>query len=274
MQILIIVNHEKEKGGYVGNLTANKLTSLGIEHFFIGENESALPRCDVIITIGGDGTILRWGKRAAEAGIPLLGINTGNLGFMSSLEPDELRKLELLKNGTYSISRRMMLDVSVRSGEDIVFFENKTVLNDIVFTKQNNSRLPNFSVRKNNITAAEVRADGVIFSTATGSTAYSLSAGGPVAEPEAECVIFTPICPHSLTSRPMIFGAKSDSASEIEVDISSNTGNGAYLYTDGEERVLIPEKSTAVIRKSRFHLDLVNIGAANNFYNVLREKLS
>jgi NAD+ kinase len=206
---------------------------------------------DVVVTIGGDGTILRAGVIATKAGKPLLGINTGRLGFMATLEKDELDKLERLKNREYSISRRMLIDVQ---GHEL------PVLNDVVLSR-GKSRLPEFVVVRKNVEIIRVRADGIIVSTPTGSTAYSLSAGGPIVEPELECFLVTALSPHTLFNRPMLFTCDTP---------LSVFANDVFVSIDGQQS--LSGDMPVVITKSEFYLDLIDIDG-NNFYDSIHNKL-
>ena len=154
---------------------------------------------DLVICFGGDGTILHIAKAATKRGLPLLGVNIGTLGFMAELESTELDKLRLLAEGKYTIDNRMMLDVTVQREREIIFHD--ICLNDAVITKGAVARIVHLAVKCDGIQAMECGGDGVIISTPTGSTAYSLSAGGPIVEPEAESIIITPICSHDVASR-------------------------------------------------------------------------
>jgi len=222
--------------------------------------------CEVVITIGGDGTILEIGKQAAKANKPLLGINTGRLGFMATLEKDELNKLKRLKDGNYTISRRMLLDVNIGG-------KACQALNDVVLHRKQ-TRLPDFSVYRNDVAEdteiLKFRADGIIISTPTGSTAYSLSAGGPIIEPEMECFLVTALCPHSLFNRPMIFSPNTPLCVLFENVIVSVDGaaeqepqcNGLCSFPTGK----------IIITKSSNYLDLIDING-NNFYESIHNKL-
>jgi NAD+ kinase len=205
--------------------------------------------CEVVVTVGGDGTILKAGIEAARHGKPLLGINTGRLGFMATLEKDALDKLEQLKSGKYSVSRRMLLQVG-----------NLIALNDVVLHRGNEARLPEFVVFKDEVEVTRVRADGVIVATSTGSTAYSLSAGGPIIEPELECFLVTALSPHSLFNRPMIFAP--DSVLRI-------CAEDVYVSVDG---VLQDKNEEIRITKSGYYLDLIDIDG-NSFYDSIHNKL-
>jgi NAD+ kinase len=226
-----------------------KLAQLGIKR-----GDSAF-NSEVVITIGGDGTILHAAVIAALEWRPLLGINTGRLGFMATLEKDELDKLERLKTGEYTISRRMMLQAEVAG-------KMHFVLNDVVLHR-GTARLPDFVINRNDTEIMKIRADGVIVSTSTGSTAYSLSAGGPIIEPELECFLVTALCPHSLFNRPMIF------APDSRLDIG---GQDVYVSFDGQDGIQLHENEKVIITKSKFYLDLIDIDG-NSFYNSVHNKL-
>ncbi len=159
---------------------------------------------DVVIAIGGDGTILRCAKHLVGTDTKLLGINTGTLGFMAGLEADQLDGLKRLKTGEYNISERMTLDVIIGQGDAQ---RRITALNDVC-VKSVNSRICDFEVYSDGYLIGRYRADGALFSSPSGSTAYALSAGGPIIEPDLECIEMTLICPHSLFSRPTLFSAE------------------------------------------------------------------
>lgn len=275
MKVFLCANLNKEKSRRVLSETVERLLGLEIapvlpselrkDFFFDGAfyfEGSGLPAdCDLIVTIGGDGTILKWGKRAALAGKPLLGINTGRLGFMTALEADELDQLSVLKSGSYRLSRRMLLELILSDGRRF------PVLNDVVLSRKLTSKLPEFSVRINGIDISRLRADGLIFSTPTGSTAYALSAGGPIIEPSVECVEMTLLCAHTLWNRPMIFSANdtitvSFGGSADEVDVSA----------DGDSGILLRAGETLMIRKSELSFHLIDI-ENNGFYSAVNNKL-
>ncbi|MBR5090036.1 MAG: NAD(+)/NADH kinase, partial [Ruminiclostridium sp.] len=185
-----------------------------------------IPECDMVLTVGGDGMILKWGKRAALVDKPLVGINTGRLGFMTAIDANELEKLSALAEGTYTLSRRMMM--TVRRGND-----SFTSLNDVVLFKDVNSKLPEFTVRINGVKVTKVRADGLIFSTPTGSTAYALSAGGSIIEPSVECIQLTPLCAHTLLNRPMIFSGNDT----VSVSYAAYEGSRVNMSIDGRSGI-------------------------------------
>lgn len=232
---------------------------------FYSDEDFLMNECDIFITVGGDGTILKWGKKAALLNKQLLGINTGRLGFMTAMEINEFEKLSRLKTGDYHISRRMLLN-----GDFITESGNKryTALNDIVLSKDSYSKLPEFIVQSNGVTVSRIRADGLIFSTPTGSTAYALSAGGPIIEPTVECIELTPLCPHTLLNRPMIFNGNDT----ITVSYSAYEGSAVSASVDGDSGIKFSEGEIIRITKSDIFLELIDI-SGNIFYNSVNDKL-
>lgn len=235
---------------------------------------AGLQNCDMIMTVGGDGMMLRFGKAAAEYSLPLIGINTGRLGFMTTIDTDELEKLSALSDGSYTISKRMLLGMkqsadAEKDADDLT--ENgytRCAINDIVLFKNVDSKLPEFIVRINGETVTRIRADGLIFSTPTGSTAYALSAGGPIIEPSIECIQMTPLCPHSLLNRPMIFSGND----KITVSYAAYERSRVNISADGGESYKLPPEKEIVIFKSDVQLNIVQIGG-KSFYRTVSEKL-
>lgn len=221
---------------------------------------------DIIITIGGDGTILRYGKLAARLEKPLLGINTGRLGFMATLESNELERLSLLTKKQYKISRRMMINAELVTKEGRRSFN---ALNDVVLFKSGASKLPEYIVSNNKTEVSRIRADGLIISTPTGSTAYSLSAGGPIIDPELECFEVTSLCPHTLFSRPMIFSA----GAVITVRYKGYENSSVYFTVDGGEGIELNESDCIELKKSELCLDLIDLGETSSFYSSIHNKL-
>lgn len=220
--------------------------------------------CTHIVTIGGDGTILKWGKTAAEYDIPLLGVNMGRLGFMATLERSEIWEiLRLLAEG--NISRRMLMDCAVVRADGSRHV--KPVLNDVVIARESGSKLPEFRVFCGGAEVSRLRADGVIMSTPTGSTAYSLSAGGPILSPELECIEFTALCPHTLFNRPMIFPA----GHEVAVSVRGYQGSRVSVDIDGESDLSFGEGDEIRLTRSAKTLRLIEAGGG--FYGSVHSKL-
>lgn len=239
--------------------------SMNIKGVTFGEAEKNAAACDIFLTIGGDGTILRWGKRAARHCKPLLGINTGRLGFMATLEKDGISKLSALSRGTYEISPRMLLSVTLHAGGKT---RRYTALNDIVLFKGVRSKLPEYIVSSGDTELTGVRADGLIISTPTGSTAYSLSAGGPIIDPRLSCFELTALSPHTLFSRPMIFSADIP----LKAGYIAYENSSVFLSVDGNESIELFPDDYVLIKKSRLTLKLIDIDGGS-FYSSVHNKL-
>lgn len=232
----------------------------------IGAEDVETPEvCDLAVTVGGDGTILKWGKIAAKYDIPLLGVNMGRLGFMATLEPHEIDRIPGLLNGELRLSRRILLECKVFRGEREIFSEY--VLNDVIVSRSSVSKLPEFVVNCGDAEVSRVRADGIIFSTPTGSTAYSLSAGGPILSPDLECMEFTALCPHTLFNRPMIFSDKQILTARVNHYQSSR----ATFSVDGGKGIPLLEGDALQIMRSRLSLGLIETGSG--FYGAIHNKL-
>lgn len=219
---------------------------------------------DVIITIGGDGTIIRYAKRASEDNKPVLGINAGRMGYLANLEQNELEHIAKLKSGDFFTENRMMLSVKV--------FENNRrigeylALNDAVVSSGFISRIIDVSVGVGN-DVINYRADGLILSTPTGSTAYSMSAGGPIIDPLTESICITPICSHSLSAKPILLGAKNS----IKVRAYSKKRTDIYLSLDGRKVCPIKPFTTIIIEKSDKFAKLIRL-KDKSFYKTLSTK--
>ena len=220
---------------------------------------------DLIVCFGGDGTILHMAKTATRAGIPILGVNIGTMGFMAELESTELSELKRLASGNYSIDNRMMLDVTVHRDRDIIFHD--ICLNDVVITKGAVARIVHLSVECDGVQAMECGGDGVIIATPTGSTAYSLSAGGPIVEPEAHNILITPICAHDVMSRCMVASEKR----VITVVLTKNARRNAFLSVDGGKALRLNMGDVVTIRKSNLQTRLVRL-KDRSFYDVVNVK--
>ena len=224
-----------------------------------------LPNAEMVICFGGDGTILHMAKAATRKGIPILGVNIGTMGFMAELESTELDKLALLASGDYTLESRMMLDVTVQRDRDILFHD--ICLNDAVITKGAVARIIHLLVKCDGVQAMECGGDGVIVSTPTGSTAYSLSAGGPIVEPEAKNILITPICAHDVASRCIVASDKR----VVTVEMGSSARRNAYLSVDGGKAVRLNMGDVATIRKSHLETKLVRL-KDHSFYDVVNVK--
>ncbi len=225
----------------------------------------SLDGCLCMITVGGDGTILHWGKLAAANDLPLLGVNTGRLGFMATLEPQDIRRIPDIIKGDFSVSRRMMMKVVLNRADGTT--EIRHALNDVVAERNRRSKLPEFCTLCGKQEVTRLCADGVIFSTPTGSTAYSLSAGGPIIAPDVECIEFTALCPHTLSARPMIFSADK----EIVLSCSLYQGAEVTLSIDDERGIPFNEGDLLTLHKSEYCLQLIEAG--DGFFGAVHSKL-
>lgn len=219
---------------------------------------------DIIITIGGDGTIIRYAKRAALDNKAVLGINAGRMGYLANIEQNELHLLSKLKTNEFVIENRMMLNVEIfENGLKINEF---VALNDAVITSGFISRIIDTNVTVHN-DSIHYLADGLIISTPTGSTAYSMSAGGPIIDPVTENICITPICSHSLSAKPILLGADN----KIKVKSHSKKRTDIYLTIDGRKVANVKPYTEIYITKSNLPAKLVRLNE-RSFYKTLSAK--
>ena len=220
-----------------------------------------LPVPDLVIVLGGDGSIMRTANVCAPLGIPILSFNLGRVGYMAELETDELELFDEYLRGNYRIEERMML--SVTHGETTEY-----ALNDAVISNGAISKMVALELYCNEEFVSEYHADGLIVSTPTGSTAYSMSAGGPIIDPSVGCLLVTPVCSHSLTSRPIVFSGDA----VLAVKNISQGPVDVYLTLDGGNNRSIPEGETVKIERSPVSAKLIRI-KKDGFYSRLGKKL-
>ena len=231
----------------------------------------ALPHeVDLVIVLGGDGTLLAMAARIAQAGldIPILGVNFGSLGFLTEIRIDELTpSLERVLDGTAAFDKRAMLAADAyRKGRPA---DSRIVLNDVVFTKAALSRMIELSVSVSGGFVTRVKADGLIIASATGSTAYNLAAGGPIVHPMVDALILTPIAPHTLTNRPVVIPG----SATIEIRAHADgAAEDIFVTYDGQSGYPLHEGDVVQVRKSERLLRLVK-APARGYFEVLREKL-
>lgn len=225
--------------------------------------EKTVAQCDVLVAIGGDGTIISAAKLAAKLNKPLLGVNAGKLGFTAGVEPDQLGLLSRLAEGRWREERRMMLSVTLSSGgADRRFL----FLNDAVVSGEL-AKIITYHMAIGENAGYLYRADGFIVATPTGSTAYSLSAGGPVVEPTLDCMVYTPICPHSLFNRSVIFAP----GACLCVNVPENRSK-VILTVDGGDPIELQAGDRLSFRRARQPARFIKL-TENNFYDVLNQKL-
>lgn len=279
--IAIIVNLTKEKAISCGKSIINLLQEDGVtilmhscsQQFFTDfsvtyyESTNAMfEHCDAAVTIGGDGTIIHNAKFAALNQKPLIGVNVGRLGFAAELEPDEIMQLKRLVTGDFKLQKRMLLEVSVYKQNCQQTF---IAVNDAVISRGNLSRIIDLSVYLKEENVVNYRADGLVISTPTGSTAYALSAGGPVIEPQMKCILLTPICSHSLYARSVVF---SDEAVLTVFAAGPESGEYSYLTIDGQESLPLEPNDKVEIKMAKEKLELITL-KDKNFYKLVSEKL-
>ena len=223
---------------------------------------------DLLIVLGGDGTILEAARNAAPEGVPIVGINLGRLGYMAEIELNEIALLDRIVRGQYTIDERSMLKVEIlRGGKEVI--ASAHALNDAVITNGAVARMIDLELREDGDLLSTYRSDGVIFSTPTGSTAYSMSAGGPIIDPRQRCICLTPICPHSLTARPLIFP---DDA-VLEAKNICEREKMLYLTIDGRMNYELRRGDVVRVARAEITTKLLRV-KDRSFYMTLRQKLS
>lgn len=227
--------------------------------------QDALVGCDIFLCLGGDGTILHASRLVTEHNIPILGINIGTLGFMADMEACDLGMLSQLKDGNYSIEDRMMLEVRVMRDGEVVY--NEHCLNDAVVTKGAVARVLQLSVSCNSVEVMSFSGDGVVISTPTGSTAYSLSAGGPVVEPTTRNILITPICAHGQNVNCFV----TESSRAISVDISRIGRKSAFLSADGGRAFRLESTDKVLVQRSDRTARLIRL-KNRNFFETINKK--
>ncbi len=219
-------------------------------------------KADIVIAIGGDGTIMHVAKQAAPLHLPVLGVNSGNLGFLAGMEMDETGRLQALIDGAYETEERLLLDVTVDGSTDTYL-----AMNEAVVSRGALSRLVDLTVTCGEKDVMRYRADGVMVATPTGSTAYSLSAGGPVVDPQVPCMLLTPICPHSLYARSYVLPADTT----LFIDTADTNGE-TFLTVDGEIEIPLPQSGCVQVQKSAYTARLIRL-QTQSFYDVVEKKL-
>lgn len=281
MKIGLIINVDKSQALICGEQIAKLMIDNGAELLLnnsvkeinvdtskvtlFDSDEEVIKNSDIAITVGGDGTIIHNAKYAAAYKKPLIGVNMGRIGFVAGLEYYEIKELKKLLKGDYKIQRRMLLNVELKRGKKI---ERFLAVNEAAITRDVLKPIIDISVLLNNERIITYRADGMIFATPTGSTAYSFSSGGPVVEPDMDCILLTPLCPHALSSRQVVF--REDSVLTAVVDNAERSHS--YLVVDGQTSVEIEKGDRITITKADEYLELI-ILKEKNFYTLLNEKL-
>ena len=248
---------------YIGDTTANNITGTRIE-------DSGLPvgeTIDLAVVVGGDGTMLHVARSLASYALPMIGINLGRLGFLTDLSADRMYEgLDELLRGEFTVDERIMLQVQISNGRDNL--NESIALNDVTLSKGNTGRMIEFETHVNSEPVGRTRGDGVIISTPTGSTAYALSAGGPILHPLLPAIVFAPICPHTLGHRPMVL----DDSSIIELEILDLAGADGNVFIDGLKQLAVSGNEIIRISRAETVTRMVRINSHNHF-TALRSKL-
>lgn len=276
MKIGLLVNLDKKRALETAQKITSILTSGGAEvltdkscplnNTTVADTaEDVIRSCDIAVTVGGDGTIIHNAKFAALYNKPLLGVNLGRIGFVANIEPDELDELQRLLTGDYRVQRRMLLEITKTRGNDSVTY---TAVNEAVIHRDSLSSMVDISVEDGFERIVNYRADGMLFATPTGSTAYSFSAGGPVIEPDMRCILLTPVCPHALSSRQVVFGENA----VLTARVQKRSDLKCYMTVDGQNYVPVSSDDTVTVKRSPMELQLI-ILKEKNFYTLLNEKL-
>jgi NAD+ kinase len=243
----------------------------GVTGVYPSATREDLPRaCDLVVLLGGDGTLIGMARRIARAAVdvPIAGVNFGSLGFLTEITLDELyASLDAVLEGRAEIEARMMLRAQTIRGGAV--FADELVLNDAVITKAALSRIIELSVSVDGAPVMQVRADGLIVATPTGSTAYNLAAGGPIVHPRVDAVLLTPIAPHMLTNRPLVVTG----ASRVDVASNMNGDDEVFVTFDGQSgHALQAGDVVTIARRAPRPLRLVR-SSKRSYFDVLRQKL-
>lgn len=234
----------------------------------VGDIQTLGQQCDLAIVVGGDGTILNAARSLCDYGLPLVGVNQGRIGFLADISPDQLptRLAEILVQGHYLMEERFLLHASVvRDGESIA---ESHAFNDVILQKWNTARMIELDVYINNQFVSSQRADGLIVATPTGSTAYALSGGGPVLHPTLDAMVLVPICPHTLSNRPIVVNGES----RVTLVLNDCYYDHAQLSCDGQVNISLQEHDHIQLRKKEKSVRLIH-PANHDHFQLLRNKL-
>ena len=249
--------------------TFSKYSELFGETAFYEDDEDILfSGADLAVVLGGDGSIIKAARYCAPRGVPIVGVNLGRLGYLAQVEVTELSALSDIVNGRCTVENHIMLDSTLRRADGSVE-KMYPALNDIVLSNGPVSRLMSFDISCDGAVSSHMRADGIIIATPTGSSAYSMAAGGPVLDPTLDCILTTPICAHTLVARPVVYSG----GSVISIHNTSCRKNRVFLAVDGREDMEIKSGDVLEIRRSEYVTKLVRL-SDKAFMNVLNRKMS
>ena len=270
--IVVALNPSKDKDGKILSLVMSQITTVFKHSKVIVLNSYEMnkyrfqDKLDLLIVLGGDGTLLGVARDInGKYDVPILGVNIGNLGFLSSIEIQDFSEaLKKIKNGQYIIQNRILLECTMLNQDDN---DKGKALNDVVIARGTLSRMAKFEVFIDNKLYYRFKGDGLIVSTPTGSTGYSFSAGGPFIYPDVDVIILTPICPHTRGMQPIVL----KSSSEILIKAENYNGE-IYLTFDGQEAKQINDNTSIIIKKAKQIAKILLFDNYDYFY-VLRQKI-
>lgn len=229
--------------------------------------EQMASKCELIIVVGGDGSMLNAARLLAETDVPVMGINRGNLGFLTDIAPTKLvDSVTQIVNGKYRRAKRFLLDCHIYRGEQLI--GQNTAFNDVVLFPGEISRMIEFDVAVDGKHLYQQKSDGLIVATPTGSTAYALSGGGPILHPKLDAIALVPICPHTLSSRPIVV----DGNSHIEIRVTPATMTSPQVSCDGQVQIAVESGDNICIKKSQKTIHLLH-PVDYDYYHILRTKL-
>ena len=244
---------------------AERLNSIDVQNenisYFTSQNP---PQADFLLCLGGDGTLISGVRIFSNPSIPVLGVHLGGLGFLAQITPEVLiDKLDSVKNDKFKIQDRLVLSARISNNNDLFF-----AVNDFVVQNETSFRVTSLSLYIDNQHVSDYKSDGIIISTPTGSTAYSLSSGGPIVQPDVFSIIITPIAPHSLTSRPLVL----PSNVEVEFRFQEESENNLKLIIDGQNIINFTKESTVKLSQAEHHLKFITF-EDYNYYETLKKKM-
>ncbi len=278
MTVYIIVNEKKARALDIAQKAAVILSENGAkiimteafnniitcENIIFTSESNALLQCDVIITIGGDGTILRAARKNLPFKKPILGINVGHLGFLANIEQNELHLLKNVVTGEFKLDERSILNVITSQNKN----KSYNAFNEVVIGKHSISQTIDVFIYCDDILVSNYRGDGVIIATPTGSTAYSLSAGGPMLDALVYGIVVTPLCAHSMNNPPMVFSA----SRKIRVKTSGVASKSVVFSCDGQKDNMLEENEDVLVSLSEEKMTLITLREAQQF-NAIHKKL-
>lgn len=270
--VLIIANLHKERAGEFAEVVARELRDEGIEavvYTFTGKpSPPPTDHYDLAFSLGGDGTVLFASRILSASQVPIIGVNMGDFGFLTEINESEWREsFEGYRSGSLDIAERYILKVSVeRRGEEVAFFSG---LNDVVITAAGIAKIIRLSVSLSGETLGGYRADGIIVATPTGSTAHSAAAGGPIVDPRMDAMVINPICPFTLSHRPIVVPGDE----EVRIHVDQQQRTEVLMTVDGQMVFPLAEQDTIAIERSDKKARIVS-APSRSFYEVLRSKLN